>query len=221
MNLREHLTACLPVTVRDHLIKFEDVVERIGKTTHGDFSWVNALSKDITLPENVMALANYTYTCDIDFKKLGAAFSSVKPLKDIGQTSWCQTIEVRFTSFELREFVNRFGAGNLMFTVFDIEGLFEEAFGEIAARFIEPDSSGTSIIPLYFASYCADLERLADSMGSIGVDFHIPDVGLILSGLKRGDFAHIGTRDLGRESWALETLIRGRFVDMLMKNAVE
>lgn len=218
MNLRDHLNAVLPVTVRDHLIKLEDVVERIGKTTHGDFSWVNALGKDVALPENVMELANYSYTCDIDFKKLGAAFGSVKPLKHMGQTSWCQTIGVRFTSFELREFVNRFGAGNFMYTVLDIEGLFEEAFAEIAARFSEPDITGESIIPLYFASYCADRQRLADPMGSIGVDFNIPDVGLILNGQKRGDFVCVEMGDLRRESWALEMLLRGRFVDMLMKN---
>jgi hypothetical protein len=224
MLLRERVDAGIVVTVRYHMIETSETIRRVRETTHPDFSWVSRLDGEITFPDNVLKLGMpeiENFTCEMDLDALQAKLCSVEGRPGSFNTAWCSTVEVRFATFELRETVNRFGASAVISTILDIESLFEEVFAARAADMMDPEVHGIAAIPLVVTSYCADKAALRDPMASIGVDFHIPDVGLIASGDNRGQLGRICYTNITDQCWQLEVLLRSKIFDMLVENAVQ
>lgn len=224
MLLKERVEAGIVVTVRYHMIETTEMIRRVRETTHPDFSWVSRLDGEISFPDNVLKLGapdidNFTFDMDLD----AAQSMLCAPAVVAGQysTAWCSTVEVRFTTFELRETVNRFGASAVISTILHIESLFKSVFVACAVGMMDAEFYGVSAMPLVFTSYCADKAALRDPMASIGVDFHIPDVGLIASGDNQGQLGRICYTNLTAQCWQLEVLLRSKLFDMLVEKAVQ
>jgi hypothetical protein len=225
MLLRERVDAGIVVTVRYHLIKTTEMIRRVRETTHPDYSRVSRLDGEFSFPDNVLRLGEPqtidNFTCDMDLEAFETLLCA--PAADIGpyRSAWCSTVEVRFTAFELRETVNRFGASAVISTILCMDMLFESVFAACAAGMMDAEFHGVSAIPLVIRSYCADKSALRDPMASIGVDFNIPDVGLIANGDRQGQLSHIRCSDLTPQCWQLEELLRSKLFDMLVEYATQ
>jgi len=208
----------VPVIVRNHILRAEAMFERVRDTTHPDFTWAWSLLPDCMIPENPLGLDSFELFDKPSLEALEALLTPDGPSSPLTGCHHGTTIEIRFTSFELRQAVCRFGASGVLYAMLDFQQFFWEAFESAVPDMVPTVPVLGPVAPLVISSYCADRDRLRDPMGFVGVDFHLPGIGVVASGSDAGRYVELSGWHFHPNCLSLEETVREQFIGMLVEN---